>query len=73
MSDTHEVIGLFRDRNQARLAIAAAHREGLCVVEPDPHTADPDGVHVVLRTTGAAEDARVLLLTYGAYRASISP
>ena len=73
MSDAREVIGLFRDRNQARLAIAAARREGLYVVGPDPLTEDPDGVHVVLRTTGAAEDARVLLLTYGAYRASTSP
>jgi hypothetical protein len=73
VTDTHEVIGLFRDRNQARLAIAAARREGLYVVGSDLLTEDPDGVRVVVRTTGAAEDARVLLLTYEAYRAAISP
>jgi hypothetical protein len=70
VAETHEVVGLFRDRGQARLAVAAARRKGLDVGSPDDLPEDASGVHVVLRTTGAPEDARVLLLTYGAYSAS---
>jgi hypothetical protein len=70
--DSHHVTGLFRDPGQARMAIAAARREGFYVVGPDPPLEDAEGVHVVLGTTGAAEDVRVLLLTCGAYSASMS-
>jgi hypothetical protein len=54
------------------MAVAAALRKGLDVHEPDALVEDADGVHVVLRTTGAPEDARQLLLEYGAYSASMS-
>ena len=73
MDDSHNVAGLFRDRGQATLAVAAAQRKGLEVVgSPNDLPEDASGVHVVLRTTGSPDAARVLLLTYGAYAASVS-
>jgi hypothetical protein len=49
-------------------------RKGLEVLAPDALVEDAAGVHVTLRTstTGAPEDARQLLLDYGAYSATIS-
>jgi hypothetical protein len=72
MTDAHQVTGLFRDRGQAGLAVAAARRQGLDVQAPDELVEDASGVHVVVRTSGAPEDARSLLLTYGAYSATVS-
>jgi len=72
MTDVHQVVGVFRDRGQARLAVTAARRKGLEAPAPDALVEDADGVHVILRTTGAPEDARQLLLDYGAYGASMS-
>ena len=71
MTDFRQVVGVFRDRAQARLAIAAAQRKGLDVPAPDTLVEDAAGVHVILHTTGALDDARQLLLDYGAYSASI--
>ena len=72
MTETHQVTGLFRDRGQAVLAVAAARRQGLDVEMPDDLVEDASGVHVVLSTAGGTDDARSLLLTYGAYSATVS-
>jgi hypothetical protein len=72
VTHVHDVVGVFRDRGQARLAVAAARRKGLDAPGPDALVEDAAGVHVVLRTTRAPEDARQLLLDYGAYRTSMS-
>jgi hypothetical protein len=69
--DTRRVVGIFRDRGQAKLAVAAALRLALDVQAPHALVEDADGVHVVLHTTGQPEDARRLLLEYGAYSASV--
>jgi hypothetical protein len=71
VAEVHQITGIFRDRGQARLAMAEARRQGLDVEEPELLTEDADGVHVILRATGGVEDARRLLLEYGAYRASV--
>jgi hypothetical protein len=72
MTNLHVVEGVFRDRGQAALAIAAARHRGLHVPECEDLFEDAAGQHVVLRTTTAAEEARRLLLDYGAYSATIS-
>jgi hypothetical protein len=72
MTHVRQVVGVFRDRGQARLAVAAARRKGLDAPAPDALVEDADGVRVVLRTAGAPEAARQLLLDYGAYSASMS-
>ena len=71
MPESRWIAGIFRDRGQARLAVAEARRQGLDVQEQELLTEDADGVHVLLHTTGDVEDARRLLLEYGAYRASV--
>ena len=72
MTDIHQVVGLFRDRGQAHLALRAARRQGLDVPAPDDLAEDAAGVHVMVHTTGSIENARQLLLDYGAYSASAS-
>jgi hypothetical protein len=72
MTSSQQVVGVFRDRRQAELAIAAARRKGLDVPECEDLFEDAAGLHVVLRTTTAAAEARRLLLDYGAYSATIS-
>ena len=73
MTELREITGgVFRDRGQAKLAVAAARRRGLGAPAPDVLQEDAAGVHVILGTTGAPEDARQLLLEYGAYSASMS-
>jgi hypothetical protein len=72
MTNLHVVDGVFRDRRQAELAVAAARHKGLDVPESDALVEDAAGLHVVLRTTGLPEEARQLLLDYGAYNAVIS-
>ena len=67
MTELREITGLFRDRGQAKLAVAAARRQGLEVSAPGALVEDSAGVHVIVCTTGAPEDARQLLLEYGAY------
>jgi len=69
MTDVREITGVFRDRDQAKLAAAAARRQGLEVPAAEDLVEDAAGVHVILGTTGAPEDARQLLLEYGAYSA----
>jgi hypothetical protein len=71
VAESHQITGIFRDRGQAQLAVAEARRQGLDVHEPELLTEDSDGVHVILLTTEGVEDARRLLLEYGAYRASV--
>ena len=69
-----QVVGIFRDRGQARLAVAEALRQALDVHAPDAvedAVEDAHGVHVILHTTGQIDDARRLLLEYGAYSASV--
>jgi len=66
-----QVVGIFRDRGQARLAVAEALLQALDVHAPDALVEDADGVHVILNTTGQIDDARRLLLEYGAYSASV--
>jgi hypothetical protein len=72
MTDVREIAGVFRDRDQAKLAAAAARRQGLEVPAPEDLVEDAAGVHVILGTTGVPEDARQLLLECGAYSASMS-
>ena len=72
MTELREITGVFRDRGQAKLAVAAARRQGLEVPAPEDLVEDAAGVHVILGTTGAPEDARQLLLQYGAYSTSMS-
>jgi hypothetical protein len=71
-SEAHEVVGVFRDGDQAKLAVEAARKRGMETVDPDSMAQDAAGVHVSVRTTGSAEQARQLLLEYGAYSATIS-
>jgi hypothetical protein len=71
MNNLHLAEGVFRDRRQAELAISAARRKGLGVPTEDLFE-DSAGVHVALRTMSAPEDARQLLLDYGAYSVTIS-
>ena len=71
MADIRQVEGLFRDRGQARLALAAARRQGFDVPTPDKLVEDAAGLHVVLGTSRAPEDACQLLLDYGAHSASV--
>ena len=61
----------FRDRGQAKLAVAAALRQALDVQAPDALVEDADGVHVILHITAQIEDARRLLVEYGAYGTSV--
>jgi len=55
MTDVREITGVFRDRDQAQLAAAAAaaRRQGLEVPAPEDLVEDAAGVHVILGTTGA--------------------
>lgn len=71
MADYRQVVGLFRDRGQARLAVAEALRHGLDTPGSEALVEDAEGVHVILRTNGQPEAARRLLLEYGAYRAVV--
>jgi hypothetical protein len=71
-SELHDVVGVFRDVAQARLAVAAARKQGMQTVDPDRMVQDAAGVHVSMHATGSAEEARRLLLEYGAYSATIS-
>ena len=67
--ESRQVVGTFRDRVQARPAVAEALRQALDVQAP--LVEDADGVHVTVHTTGQVGDARGLLLEYGAYSASV--
>ena len=71
VAESRQVVGIFRDRGQARLAVAEALRLHLDVQAPHALVEDAAGVHVTLHTTGQVEDARRLLLEYGAYSASV--
>lgn len=71
MLESRQVVGIFRDRGQAGLAVAEALRQHLDVQAPHALVEDAAGVHVLLHTTGQVEDARRLLLEYGAYSASV--
>jgi hypothetical protein len=70
--EVHEVAGVFRDPAQARLAVEAARKQGIGTVDPDSMLQDAAGVHVNLRTSGSPDQARRLLLEYGAYSATIA-
>jgi hypothetical protein len=65
--ESRRVVGVFRDRSQAKLAVAEALRQAMDVQAPHALVEDADGVHVILQATGQLEDARRLLLEYGAY------
>ena len=71
MDGARQIVGIFRDRGQAKLAVAAALRQALDVQAPDALVEDADGVHVILHITGQIEDARRLLVEYGAYSTSV--
>jgi hypothetical protein len=71
-SEVHEVGAVFRDLNQARLAVGAAHRRGMQTTDSDRLVQDAAGVHVTVRTAGLPDRARQLLLEYGAYSATIA-
>jgi hypothetical protein len=71
VAESHLIVGIFRDRGQARLAVAEALRQHLDVQAPHALVEDAAGVHVVLHASGQVEDARRLLLEYGAYSASV--
>ncbi len=73
MMDTrmHEVASMFRDPTQARLAVEAARKRGMETDVPDSMVQDAAGVHVSVRTNGPVDEARQLLLDYGAYTATI--
>ena len=71
-SEVHEVGGVFRDLNQARVAVAAARRRGMQTTDADRLVQDAAGVHVTVRTAGSPETARRLLLEYGAYSATVT-
>ncbi len=62
-----EIVGLFRDAGQAHLAVTALARKGLLVASPDELQEDADGVHVRVRPGERLDEARELLLRYGAY------
>jgi hypothetical protein len=64
-SDIHEIAGVFRDLTQARLAVNAARKRGWQASDP---VQDDAGAHVSLR--GSADQAKQLLLEYGAYSAT---
>jgi hypothetical protein len=66
------VSGTFRDSSQAMMAVAAARRQGLQTPDPATLPHDADGVHVSVQTDADVEDARRLLLEYGAYAVAIS-
>lgn len=72
VNELREVTGTFRDASQARMAVEAARRRGLQTPDPASLPQDADGVHVSVQTAADVEDARRLLLEYGAYAASIS-
>ena len=69
-SEVHQVAGVFRDLRQAKLAVAAARRRGMQTNDPDSIFQDAAGAHVNVRTPGSADEARQLLLEYGAYSAT---
>jgi hypothetical protein len=71
-SEVSEVVGVFRDLNQAWLAVDAARRRGMEVTDGDSLVQDTAGVHVSVRTGRSPEKARQLLLEYGAYSATIT-
>lgn len=72
VADLRQLTGVFRDTNQARMALAAAKRRGLSTPDPAALPQDADGVHLSIQTAGDVEDARRLLLEYGAYAVKIS-
>ena len=69
-SEIHQIAGVFRDLTQAKLAVAAARRRGMQTNDPDSIVQDAAGAHVTVRTSGPADEARQLLLEYGAYSAT---
>ena len=69
-SEVHEIEGVFRDLTQARLAANAARKRGWQTNDPDSIVQDAAGAHVMVRTGGSADEARQLLLEYGAYSAT---
>lgn len=72
MTESQHVVGVFRDRRQAELAIYAARRRGLAaLVSNQPLDQDAPGFHVLLRGVGAPDELRELLLDYGAYTAGV--
>jgi hypothetical protein len=50
--------------------VAAARRRGMQTNDPDSIFQDAAGAHVNVRTPGSADEARQLLLEYGAYSAT---
>jgi hypothetical protein len=52
MAEARRVVGIFRDRGQARLAVMEALRMGLDVHTPDSLAEDADGVHAILQPPG---------------------
>jgi hypothetical protein len=71
-SEVHEVVAVFRDLNQARLAVESARRRGMQTTDSDRLVQDAAGVHVTMRTAGSPDRARQLLLEYRAYSATIA-
>jgi hypothetical protein len=71
MTELRQVVGVFRDRGQ-KPSRRASVTPSVNVPLPDALAEDTAGVHVILRITGAPDDACHLLLDYGAYSASIS-
>jgi hypothetical protein len=67
VNQLREVIGTFRDASQARMAVAAARRQGLHTPDPASLPHDADGVHVSVETSADVEKVRRLLFDYGAY------
>jgi hypothetical protein len=70
-TEMHQVAGIFRDPVQARLAVEAARKRGMATDGITSMVQDSAGTHVNVRTGGSAEEARALLLEYGAYSATI--
>jgi hypothetical protein len=68
--ESRRVEGVFRDRGQAKQAVAAALRQALDVQTPHALVEDESGVHVILHTTRHVAQAVRLLLEYGAYSAA---
>jgi hypothetical protein len=67
-----QVTGTFRDLDQAKMAVAAARRQGLHTPDAAALPHDADGVHVSVQTIDDVDDVRRLLLEYGAYAVATS-
>ncbi|MGI9147960.1 MAG: hypothetical protein ACR2IK_15640 [Chloroflexota bacterium] len=70
MAEGRLVVGIFRDRGQAKLAVAAALRQAFEVDGPETLAEDASGVHVTVHPKANPDEARRLLLQYGAYTVS---